>query len=143
MKKYRSKISIALIVFTYVIVGVNTAIMVHQKIWAGLVINLLLLAFITFVFLNTYYLIKGRMLIIRCSFFYNKAIDIDGIRKISEINNALKIPVILGDRLKILYNGFDSVIISPNNKLDFIDQIIDLNPDIRYKLRVKRRYWSY
>lgn len=44
----------------------------------------------------------------------------------------LSSPALSLDRLEVFYNKFDSVIISPQNKEDFIVALQNINPAIEY-----------
>jgi len=54
------------------------------------------------------------------------------IRKIEETNNPLSAPALSIDRLEIHFNKFDSLLISPKNKKDFIADLQQINPEINY-----------
>jgi hypothetical protein len=41
-------------------------------------------------------------------------------------------PALSLDRIEIFYNKFDSVIISPKNKADFVAELKSINPAIEY-----------
>ena len=41
------------------------------------------------------------------------------------------------DRLEILYDTFGSVLVSPKEKMGFIDQLKEINPSIEVKLKEK------
>lgn len=86
-------------------------------------------------FLTTYYIINGNDLIIKCGFLFNKTIKIDTIKKIEETNNLLSSPAASLDRIEIGYNQYDSVMISPKDKLDFINQLVTINENINVVLK--------
>jgi hypothetical protein len=140
MKKYRSKITVTLTIFVTVILGIIEVLMIYEKMWGGFIISLLVMAFVVYIFGNTYYLIQDNTLKIKRGFLFNKSIDILSIKKISETNNAIGATSASSDRLKIFYNSNDTALISPKNKSEFIDQITALNPSIKYKLRIRKRY---
>jgi hypothetical protein len=60
-------------------------------------------------------------------------IDIHQIKRIEETNSPLSSPAASFDRIEITYNKFDSVIISPKEKLGFIQDILQINPSIEVK----------
>ncbi len=93
-------------------------------------------------FATTYYAINENNLIVKCGFLFNKTIDINTIKKISETNNPLSSPATSIDRLEITYGKYDSVIISQKQKQDFINDIITLNPNIEVKFKKKRNQTS-
>jgi len=130
MKKYPSKISYGLVVFILAILVGSTIPMISNQIWLGLIINLLVAAFIAHLFLTTYYVIDEGFLIVKSGFLINKQIDINAIRSISETNNPIGSPAASFDRLEIVYHKFDNILISPRDKSGFIDHITRINPQI-------------
>lgn len=137
ISKYRSKIGLEIVIpiaFVFITIIVE---MVSERIWIGLLLILAVSAFITHLLVNTYYLISSddNSVIIRSGFFYNQTIAIDSIRKISESNVILSSPAASIDRLEIIYNKFDSILISPKDKSGFIKAIKELNPEIKVKLK--------
>jgi hypothetical protein len=74
-------------------------------------------------------------LAIKCGFLFNKTINIQTIKKITETNNPISSPATSLDRLEIVYGKFDSVIISPKKKVEFIADIKSLNPNVEVKLK--------
>lgn len=75
---------------------------------------------------------------IRCGFLFNKYIDIKTIKKITETNNPLSSPATSLDRLEITYGKFDSILILPKQKIEFINDIKSLNPNVEIKLKNKQ-----
>ena len=136
-KTYPSKIGLELLLPILFILLSTGALMVTSKSWLGLLIILAVLAFILHLFLNTNYTIEGHQLIVKSGFLYNSTIDIRTISKVSETNNPLSSPAISLDRLEISYGAHNSVIISPREKQDFLDQLLQINPEIsiQYKKR--------
>jgi hypothetical protein len=86
-------------------------------------------------FINTYYVIDKESLKIKSGFLYNAIIDIHSIRKIEESNSPLSSPAASFDRLEIIYNKYDSILISPKDKHSFIQDILKINPSIEIKYR--------
>lgn len=84
-------------------------------------------------FLTTNYTIESDKLTIKCGLLYDKTIDIKTIKKITETNNPLSSPATSLDRLEINYGKFDSVIISPKQKSEFINDIKGVNPNVEVK----------
>lgn len=137
-KRYKSKIALwlvlpILLVFTFILV----LMFLEPVAWY-------LIAFISFVFLfmiqlffNTYYVIEEKILHIRAGVFYRLNIDVASIRKIEESNSPLSAPAISFDRLEIVYNKFDSVLVSPKDKMDFVEHLRSLNPKVEF---IPRKY---
>lgn len=83
------------------------------------------------------YVIDGPVLRIKIGFSSLKPVAIKDIRRIEETSSVLASPAASLDRLEIVYNQYDSVIISPKNKLAFISDIKSVNPDIEVQLKSK------
>lgn len=132
---YKSKVGIGLLLYVTGIVGTVTTIMIVNKIWIGVIIMALLIAFITHMFLTTWYKIDEQKLEIRCGFLYRLNLDIAAIIKISETNNPISSPATALDRLEITYNKNSSVLISPAQKMDFITHLLRINPEINIRLK--------
>jgi hypothetical protein len=118
------------IVIVAVVVGVNIAI---GDYWGSIFCAVILLAVVGPMILNTNYTITGDgSLKVRCGFFVNLFIDINTIRKIEATKSVLSSPALSLDRLEVFYNKFDSVMISPKNKENFVAQLQNINPAIEY-----------
>lgn len=133
-KKYKSGISywllnILLIVFS----TVSILLYIDGVPWYAFLLIIILFVFILQLFVNTYYIIEGDVLKIRSGFLYKLNIDIHQIKRIEETNSPLSSPAASFDRIEITYNKFDSVIISPKEKLGFIQDILQINPSIEVK----------
>ncbi|MEG0697900.1 MAG: PH domain-containing protein, partial [Algoriella sp.] len=66
----------------------------------------------------------------KSGFLVNKKIDINSITKISKTNNPISSPALSLDRIEIFYNKYDSVIISPKNEQEFIQDLQKINSSI-------------
>ena len=136
-KTYPSKIGLELLLPILFILLSTSALMVTSKSWLGLLIILVVMAFILHLFLSTHYTIEGHQLIVKSGFLYNSTIDIRTISKVSETNNPLSSPAISLDRLEIRYGSHNSVIISPREKQDFLDHLLQINPEISIQYKKK------
>lgn len=83
------------------------------------------------------YKIEKENLNVKCTFLVNENIEINTIRKITETYNPLSSPAASIDRIEIFYNKFDSVLISPKKKKEFIEDILKINPNIEVIYRKK------
>lgn len=139
MKKvYNSKIGLELVIPLVLIFGTVLFLTLYEEpSWIGILILLPTILFVVHMFLTTNYTIESDELTIKCGFLFNKTIDIKTIRKITETNNPLSSPATSLDRLEIKYGKFDTVIISPKKKKEFIENITTLNPNIEVKFRNK------
>jgi len=111
------------------IIGI-LVLMVVQGIGPGVVIISAVLAFITHMFMATYYIIDGNKLYVRSGFIINIQIDIAAVTKIEPTNTILSAPALSFDRLEIFYNKYDSVVISPGDNAKFIARLKEINPAI-------------
>lgn len=135
MKKYPSKISYGLVLIILATIIGSTIPLVSPPIWSGLLINLIILVFISHLLLSTYYVIEGDFLVVKSGFVVNKKIDINAIRTITETNSIIGSPAPSFDRLNIVYNQYNSILISPRHKTEFIAHIKTINSqiEIQYK----------
>ena len=135
MKVYKSKIGTGILSFIILIIGGTTIPMIYYKMWIGVIINLLVSLFIWHLFSTTYYAIKENVLIIKSGFLFSESIKIDKIRKISESRNPISSPANSLDRLEIIYEERNSILISPKEKIDFLETLKVINPKIEITLR--------
>jgi hypothetical protein len=126
---FKSKISLGILSFIVAIMGSILAVTILNKNWAALLILLPTIAFIVHLYLTTYYIIKDDILIVK-SGLLKKEIPVKSIRKVIPTKNPLSAPALSFDRLEIFYNRFDSVLISPEEKQQFIKVLKNINPAI-------------
>lgn len=134
MKTYKSKLGPELIITLTVILGVVFGLMVYDKNWPGVVTIFVTTAFIIHLLLTTYYQVQGSQLKIKSGFIVNKTLDINTIRKVVATRSIISAPAASLDRLELLYNRYDSVLVSPKDKAGFISELLAVKPDIDVKL---------
>jgi hypothetical protein len=127
---FRSAISLGLIVPVGMILAGILVLMFIQGAWQGVLIIAIVVVFIGHMFATTYYVIDGNKLIVKSGIIINIQIDIDKITKIVPTTSILSAPALSLDRLEIFYNKFDSVVISPGNKAEFIAALKIINGGI-------------
>ncbi len=133
---YKSGISYWLLsILLIVLSAVSILLYLDGVPWYALLLVFALFAFILQLFVNTYYIIEDDVLKIRSGFLYKLNVDIHQIKKIEETNSPLSSPAASFDRIEIIYNKFDSVIISPKEKQIFIQDILQINPSIEVKYK--------
>ncbi|MCQ6957872.1 PH domain-containing protein [Mucilaginibacter aquariorum] len=81
---------------------------------------------------NTCYTISNNILKVKSGFLLNRSIPIESIKKIVPCHTILSAPALSFDRLEVFYNKYDSVVISPVKKDDFIADLQKINPAIEY-----------
>jgi len=139
MQIYRSKIGMV-VWLPIILVTLFTGVFLinDSNSWIAMLIIALTGGFVIFNVFSIRYIINEEHLTVNGSFTYKKTIPIKDIRKIKETNNPLAAPAGSMDRLEIRYNKSDSVIISPKNKMQFINTLVAKNPDIEVVFSKKR-----
>ena len=136
--RYPSKKGFVIYIPVIIMIGVCALGIINGEYFSALFCTVLVLLIVAPMILNTNYTISAdNTLRVRCGFFVNLLIEIDKVRKIEFTRSVLSSPALSMDRIEIFYNKFDSVIVSPENKLEFIAELISLNPDIEVKGNAK------
>jgi hypothetical protein len=130
-RKYRSRIGKELIIPISIIIGGTGILMIYEKVWIGLIVILLSVAFIVYMFLSTAYEVEQNILKIRSGFFFHRTIPIDSIKEIRATRNPISSPAASLDRLLIISNMSDSIMVSPKDKEAFVDHLTAINPNIQ------------
>ena len=135
MKKiFKSKIGLEFVIPIIILFGVLLFFFFRDSLMlVGIAVILPSCVFLIYLFLSTFYIVENEKLTIKCGFLYNKLIDIARIRSISKTNNPESSPATSIDRLEIVYNKNDRVIISPKDKKGFIESIRMINPGIEVR----------
>lgn len=105
-------------------------LLVVVKAWIGVGFLVIVLLFTIHLFTNTNYCITENKLNIRSGLIYRMEIDIGDIRKIMRTDTILSSPALAFNKVEIIYNKFDSVLISPKNQEEFIAAILQINPTV-------------
>jgi hypothetical protein len=122
-------------VFLGVIIAVFTPLVMDKdlsSIWTGIPITLLLI----WIWFTTYYVIQENSLIVRSAFIH-KIIPIHDIKSIRKTFNPLSSPALSLNRLEIQYGTYNRVLISPENREQFLEELVKLNPSIRIDIKNK------
>lgn len=129
MKIYRSKIDwwlmvIVFVPFVFIIVKATIDREIEMVLTGFVLIGLVLLLLWTIK-----YKIEGVVLTV----WFIK-IEIKNIKKIYKTRNPLSSPALSIDRIAIVYNKYDEVLISPKDKEQFVEDLLKINPTIEVKL---------
>jgi hypothetical protein len=123
MKIYKSKIDWWLIILILILFGYPIVDGILSKEYVlSLVFGLILIIFF-FLSKTIQYKIDGENLVI-----WKTKIDIKTIRKIYRTNNPLSSPAMSLDRIAIVYNKFDEVLLSPKERDEFINELLKIAP---------------
>jgi hypothetical protein len=139
MQVFKSQVSYGLLFFLVIIIGfpipwslidkgISTSSLIFSSIMA------LTLALIISLFLNTKYIIDQNLLVIKSGFLMTKKVDIEKITRIVKTNSLLASPAPSFDRIEISYGKFDSIIISPKDKIGFSNALKSINRNIVIEL---------
>lgn len=132
---FKSRIGLELVIPLTIILGGISLLFIIKDIWPGLLLIAGVTAFIIHTFVTTEYTIDCGNLKVRSGLFFNKVIDIESIKKVVETKTPLSSPALSIDRIEVFYNKFDSIIISPKDKMGFIEQLRKVNDRIEFKLK--------
>lgn len=135
MKKvYHSKIGLELIIPIAIILIIGFKNIIKEPKLAAIIFLAILIVFMIYIFTSIKYTIENQNLNIKAGFLINEDINILSIQKISKSNNILSAPAASLDRLEIIYGNKNSILISPKNKADFIDEIKKINPNFEVNI---------
>ena len=140
MKVYRSKFGWEMLLFIALIFGAITALMAFQGIlgdaWHHSIIAIaIVLGF--FLYLNyatSYIVTEDGYLKVICGIFINMKVRISTIKTIIKTRSFISSPAPSLDRLLISYGDSGEVIISPQNKEEFVRDLMEVNPNIQNHL---------
>jgi hypothetical protein len=118
-----------------VLAGVGVYMIVNGILIGEIAIGLVgLFIFYTYVY-TSYVVTDDNKLKIRSGFLYNQEIYIKSIKKVRPTKNHRASPALSSDRLEISYNRYGRVVVSPNNKTEFLRELKVVNPRIRIEER--------
>ena len=132
---YPTKVSVTLVLIISLIMGCILVPYAIKSLWIPFTIILILHFLLLFMLANIKYVIIESQLIIDQSLgkWGKEVIDISTIKSIEPTHTILSAPASSLDRLRISYNKYDDIIISPRRKEEFISQLQSINPQIVFK----------
>ena len=132
---YPTKVSVTLVLIISLIMGCILVPYAIKSLWIPFTIILILHFLLLFMLANIKYVITESQLIIDQSLgkWGKEVIDISTIKSIEPTHTILSAPASSLDRLRISYNKYDDIIISPRRKEEFISQLQSINPQIVFK----------
>lgn len=136
MKTHQSKIDkIYWVILLFFVVMAVYGIIIQE--WLMAIISTISSAYFCLIFFTMRYVIDDEYLLIRTKFFPSQKVALQNIRKIEESNSILAAPAFSFDRLEIFYTKYDSILVSPENKEQFIADLLNVNPEIEIKYKKK------
>ena len=129
---YPTKVSATLILFVSAAWLCVLSPFVINGLWIHFTVVLVFYFLLLYLKASIKYEINGSQLIVYQ--FIGKwgkiAIDINTIKSIEPTHTILSAPASSLDRLRISYNKYDDVVISPRRKEEFIQHLLSINPQI-------------
>jgi hypothetical protein len=125
MKVYRSKIDWWLIIIIFIVFCYPMIEGILTKDYIMFSVSFGVLSLVFLMFKSIKYKIDGEQLQI----WWTK-IDINSIKRIYSTHNPLSSPALSLDRIAVVYNTYDEVLISPKEREDFIREVLKINPNI-------------
>lgn len=129
MKKFRSKVDWWLIILILVVFGYPILDGIVSKLYLLSLTMLAILLLMFWMFSKIKYVIDDSILKV----WWIK-IDIHSIKRIYKTNNPLSSPALSLDRIAIVYNKYDEVLISPKLKDELIQELLKINPSIMVEI---------
>jgi len=130
-KKYNSKLDPTIIIPIFLMLITIEVLMLLNRIWEGVLFISFLTVLLIYLFQSTYYMLTDdNKLVVKAGFLFNKTIEVSSIKKIASTKSSIASPALSFDRLLISFNEYDTVIISPKNKKEFIEELRRINPAI-------------
>lgn len=131
---YRSKIDLWLLLVVFIPLSIPLWIGIRENSFDFLLIELPIIAFIVYLFLETKYRITGTVLNVKAGFLINEDIDIKTIKSIKKTYNPISSPALSINRLAISYEDSGYILISPKKRKKFIAHLLEINPNIYVKV---------
>lgn len=130
MSVYKSKVDwwLILLIGGILCYPIVDGIMTQEYVLSLVFVGLSLLVFL--MFRTVKYKIDGPYLRI-----WTTKIDIHSIKKVYRTNNPLSSPALSLDRIAIVYNKYDEILISPKDRSAFIAELLSINPTIEVVLQ--------
>jgi hypothetical protein len=110
-----------------------SALLAHPPFEAVLLIvglEVLVLLFVSWTFRSTYYLVSDREVVARSGLFRWR-IEIATIESIRPSRNPASSPAMSLDRLEVRYGHGRTLLVSPADRIDFLDAIVVRSPGLR------------
>ncbi|MDB4534689.1 PH domain-containing protein [Vicingaceae bacterium] len=141
MKEFKSKVGYGILIPVLILlIGITLLPIINGEpigaILTMIAIMVPVIAFTLHIFFRTTYRINDRNeLLIKCGFLFNAVIDILKIKSIKRTRNPISSPAASLDRIELKYGKWDSVIISPNDKVGFVNELLKINPNIQHDMK--------
>lgn len=137
---FKSKVDKKLLLPVVVICGILMMLSLAEFLWPLMIVSVGLFAFVYLIFHRIRYHINGYEMTITTLGIRNYKFDIRNIKTITETNNPMSSPAASLDRLDLRISKLGSVLVSPEDKEDFIKLLLSINPEIQVKRQLKKTF---
>jgi hypothetical protein len=134
VKRYKSEIGPELSISLSVLMSMISILIISKGSWGGFVVLIIVGGFLLHLFLTTYYEVSGDQLRIKSGFVIDKKIPIRSITKIESTRTLLSAPALSLNRLLLKYNRYDQIIISPQYRMSFIAELLNISEHIEVQI---------
>ena len=141
MKAFKSKVGYELLIPVLFILILVYCLPIITGDYTGSKLTLTLImvpciAFVLHLFLMTSYRINEKdELVIKCGIVFNSKVNIHKITSARETRNPISSPAPSLDRIELKVGDAKRVIISPKDKIGFINELLKINPNIDNQIR--------
>lgn len=129
MLNFKSKKDVWLSVLIWGVIILMFFIMITEQNIVVYIVGILNNALLLWLWFGTSYRIDDEALIVRSGPF-KSTIDIKTIKKLKDTKTLLAGPALSLDRIEIQYKTYDTVIVSPKDKIEFIETLLIKNNSI-------------
>lgn len=131
-RTYPSAVSYGLFIPAGLLLAVAAVTTIYSRqVIPSILVTGVILGIVLPIFLNTTYTISGVTLEVRSGWIVRVDIPVASIKAIRPTNSILSSPALsVADRIELSYGRFDSIIISPKERAEFIADLVRLNPAI-------------
>lgn len=98
--------------------------------WYGYLLFIVLIIVVIAISKTTNYTISENELVVKSIWIVNEKIDIHKITKIENSNSIISSPALSLSRIRIKYNKYDEILISPKQKMEFASALKQINSNI-------------
>jgi hypothetical protein len=123
---FRSSVSVGLVVFLFVALGIPTWLMIRDGVWFGLAIHIGIILFIYWLYRTTKYIVTDEGLEIQCG-LRKQQIRWEDVRSVKYTSNPISSPAFSFRRIQIDYGRMGSVLISPHTRENFMNELRQRN----------------
>ncbi|MCA0957815.1 PH domain-containing protein [Flagellimonas ruestringensis] len=136
---YPSKVGLELLIPVLLIFGIGIVGSFGESSLIGVIIQFAIMLVFVLLFFSISYTVSDEILTVTSLFVVKKNIPIKDITRIVESNNPISAPAASLSRLEVYYGKYSSTVISPKDKMRFIEHLTRLSPTIQVELKKRNK----